>query len=428
MCWRSANITLDTTGVAIIEMIEENRISSIETLGLSDREMSLWRNTIGARLDTLASDLSALASRLVGTAPMDFVRRLAGDLAIAKAKLNLPEGYVAWHADYFADTSKSDTAHVDYLARVEEGIRFPPASENNSQMALLNPVDPAITSQDNFVLPAYEAVTRLSVKAPLGTVTFEQSISQFPYQSVAMKQMHRTRRRVRYGAWYWIGTDSAVALIYAAYYSGGTVSISVDGQNILLSFTTGEVMELVVVPGPVGMYRARYVWVDYVDEPYWVRTVTTRNISGSSIGESFLNSQDGWLIGVNLRFTRKGATGDVHVSICETTEGGTPDLDRTVAYATLPPSAIKVDGTLHHGAVHPDLLDQGARTPSATALFCTRRATTSCAWSRATSSARARCSTRPIKPTTPASSPRIWSSSCCSPALPRPAPRCSLRR
>ena len=342
------NVTLDTTGVAIIEMIEENRISSIETLGLSDREMSLWRNTIGARLDTLASDLSALAARLVGTAPMDFVRRLASDLAIAKSKLNLPEGYVAWHANSFADETKSDLTHVDYLARVEEGIRFPPASENNSQMALLNPVDPAIINQDNFVLPAYELVTRLSVKAPLGTVTFEQSISQFPYQTVAMKQMHRTRRRVRYGAWYWLGVEAAAQLVLAAYGggSGGVIipGTGVDGVSIVLQFSSGEVMEL-VYDSNLRMFRGRYVWIDHIDDPYWVRTITTRNISGSSIGESFLNSQDGWLIGVNLRFTRKGATGDVHVSICETTEAGTPDLDRTVAYATLAPSAIKVDGS-----------------------------------------------------------------------------------
>ena len=50
-----------------------------------------------------------------------------------------------------------------------------------TRLALLNPMDPAVINQANFVLPVYDQVARLEV---LGTDS-ELSISQYQYQTIS---------------------------------------------------------------------------------------------------------------------------------------------------------------------------------------------------------------------------------------------------
>src|SRR5262249_16941580 len=153
-----------------------------------------WRTRIGSRLDTLTSDLANLAMRILGTAKLSTVLDLARDVARVREQVNLPADYTAWSADHFLSNDHSEIGHVDYLAKVEEGIRFPPAAERQAQLALLNQYDQSVIVQNNFMLPKYEQVARLAVLGKEGEI----SLSQFEYQTTQWVQLTRTRTRIRY--------------------------------------------------------------------------------------------------------------------------------------------------------------------------------------------------------------------------------------
>ena len=188
-------ILLDSTGVLAIEMVEDNRAPNLRDLDNRMNENDGWRIRTSSRLDTLATDLAALAARLAGTASMRFAMRIAADVARVKEELNLPDSYTSWGADHFLTTDESDVENVDYLAKVEEGIRFAHAAERDSQLSLLNPLDPLVTNQSNFVLPLYHEKTRLEI---LGNDS-ELSISQFQFQTISWELCAKTRTRIRFG-------------------------------------------------------------------------------------------------------------------------------------------------------------------------------------------------------------------------------------
>jgi len=156
-------ILLDSTGIISIQMVNENRAPNLADLDDRLNEMDAWRAQTASRLDTLATDMAALAVRLNGTAGMKFVLKIATDVARVKEKVGLPDTYSMWGADHFLTTDESDLQNVDYLAKCEEGIRFPNAAEREAQFGLLNPMDPAVINQANFVLPVYDQVVRIEV-------------------------------------------------------------------------------------------------------------------------------------------------------------------------------------------------------------------------------------------------------------------------
>ena len=193
-------ILLDTSGIVSITMVDENRAPNVRDLDARMNENDAWRSRTSSRLDTLATDIAALANRLNGTASMRFTMKIASDVARVKEKLDLPDNYTAWGADHFLTVDESETSHVDWLAKVEEGIRPSAAAERDSQMGLLNPMDSAVFNQANFILPAYDQVSRLEV---LGNDS-ELSISQYQHQTISWELCTKTRTRIRWGTAFYV--------------------------------------------------------------------------------------------------------------------------------------------------------------------------------------------------------------------------------
>jgi hypothetical protein len=355
-------ILLDSTGIISITMVDENRAPNLANLDARMNEMDAWRVQTASRLDTLATDISSLASRLAGTASMRFTLKLATDIARVREVLNLPDTYSMWGADHFLTPDETDINHVDYLAKVEEGVRFPNAAERDSQFALLNPMDPGVMVQANFVLPAYDQVVRLEV---LGRDS-EMSISQYQYQTISWELMTKTRTRIRWGTpfvvcingvWWWApaghdyGSNVGVGPGGVGGYTPNTDLIYDPVRNILTrgseTFQILDVME----PSSHTVLRLVQFWVDeIVDSYYWRSIVTIEGLSGSVISQTYLNSQGGWLTGVDIFMTRVASTGDVHCIICETNSSGAPDFERAIARSTVtadrlrsPPYATKFD-------------------------------------------------------------------------------------
>jgi hypothetical protein len=330
-------ILLDSTGIVSIQMVDENRAPNITDLDDRMNEMDSWRAQTASRLDTLATDMAALAVRLNGTAPMKFALWLAADVARVKEKTGLPDTYAAWGADHFLTTDETDMLNVDYLAKVEEGVRFPDAAQRDAQFALLNPMDPAVINQANFVLPVYDQVVRIEV---LGNDT-EMSISQYQYQTISWELCAKTRTRIRWGTpmvvcsngvWWFApaghdyGTNVGMPPASVGGYTPNTDLIYDPIRNILTRGSeTFQILDVMDNPNHTVLRIVQF-WVDeIIDSYYWRQVITVDGLSGS------VNSQGGWLTGVDIFFTRVASTGDVHCLICECNEAGAPNYQRTIA-------------------------------------------------------------------------------------------------
>jgi len=360
-----AYVLLGPTGILQIIPAEENRATSLWRLLLRANDFDSWRTRIGSRLDTLASDLANLANRILGTAKLSFVLDVARDLSRVKETLQLPQDYSAWSTDHFLTSTQSATAHADWLAKVEEGCRFPHAAERLAQIALLNQYDEQVIVQNNFMLPKYEEVARINV---VGNDA-ELSVSQYEYQVTELKQLSRTRTRIRYGATYYYCSnctfwqDRGIGA-YESLAHGAIDARVMTYDPIQNIFKRGAESFSIIsawedYPGHI-IYRLQQFWIDEVQEYYWDNVTTTLSFSGSVVSQTFLNSQDGWMTSIDLFFNRVAAQGDVHVYLTETAHGA-PEFDRVYASATIPAANLRTYPNATKVPFIPVFLQQGMR-------------------------------------------------------------------
>jgi hypothetical protein len=392
-------VTLNTTGIELIEAEEGNRLQGLAAHNAALITLNAWRAAIGTRIDTLAQELANLAGRIHNLTPLDVFLRLVIDVTRLKEKADLPDSYSDWGSDYFLDEEESQTTHVDYLARIEEGLRFSNAAERIVQLALANPIDNSVVVTDNFVLPAYHEVRRLANVATVRLISkvikvldreigwywdprdreyepyvyfdvdykritvatgpTEISISQFAHQTITWRHVHRVRWRVRWGVpYYWSSRinfwwDRRHDPVWWTFHRRFG-----DPDFILLPFG---------IPTPYYKWRhvyrrTKWFWWDrVVDRHYWERRVTTTGINGSVLAQTFLNPQAGWLTAVHLFFTRRGVSGDVEVLIVECTDNGQPDKDAVVGRTTLDWDDIMLWPKATRVSFAPIFLDQGKR-------------------------------------------------------------------
>lgn len=343
-----AYVTLTPAGIESIVRATDNVLVSTSALDGRMKEQEAFRVRAGSRLDTLDSNLSALRERIVGLATRAQISEIARDVARLKELSELPDNYTSYGADRFLDTEESDTEHVDFLAKVQEGIRFPPASQREAQILLANPIDPSVSVTNNFVLPAYTEVERYFASGRDGEI----AISQYQYQTLTSTQYNVARERIRYGGSMTVCTNSAW------WNSGRYDSV---GNTFRINGETWLVGELVANYGPGHeFFRVTQYWVDTFYDTYWSVTSSDQAVSGASVAQTFLCGEDGYLTGVSLPFTRVAATGDVRVLLVNTV-GGKPDIESVVASAVVSAANMKIYPELTKVQFAPTLLQKGRR-------------------------------------------------------------------
>ena len=329
-----AYVKLSTTGVVSITRADDYVVPTLREEDNRLNEIDIWRLIIGTRLDTLASDLLALAAKIIGLAKYEFVQRVAADLARTKDLIRIPELYTAWGADHFLATDKSDITNVAWLAKIEEGVRFPPAAGFDAQLGLLNPFDNLIINSADNLLPAWTSFKRVS---NLGTDS-EIPISTYQYQTTSFQQLIRSRQVTRYGtpfmtcsnaAWWQEGTYDPLSGIFQR--AGETFQV--------IDATQWDLSQYFGIPNHTYV-RLQQVWTDTISEPYWNPITNNFSVAGSIVSETFVNSQDGWLTDVTLYFSRVAATGDVTVLLCQLSNGA-PDITHILSSSTVTAGNLK---------------------------------------------------------------------------------------
>lgn len=340
---------LDATGVVTITLVEDNRVPNTYREKLRTDALFVWKDLIGPQIESLKSDLAAIKAQLAQRGDVRFIQQVAIDVARVKEALEIEDGYTDYDADRFLDTDESDIDHVNFLAKVEEGVRFSDEAADEEALEIFNPVNPDVTISSGFLLPKYTDSKRFAV----GPFFESLSISQYQYQAHEMVQRTMARTRIRYG-------ETKSVCTNAAWWKSGRY------DSAKKTFTKGgETWELLSGDASKNhqTVRLRRFWVDTYEELYWDRITVDHTINGQQISQTYLNGADGWLSAIGLYFTQKGNTGNVDVALC-LTKYGQPDLENVLNKVTLDGADIKVsgDGTVETKVVFPaTYLEAGKR-------------------------------------------------------------------
>ena len=348
-----ATITLTTTGVESVAMIEDNRMPNLDVVEALAKANNTQINLIMGLFTTLRSDIAALAARLAGMGSVKSVRALEYDVARLKERANLSDTMAYYGADQFLDETESDTANVadGYNARIENGLRFATDAANETSIQLFNPLETRVKVANGWCVPDYDAEDRLTINGFAGDVSFTS------YQQVAwvFRRWYPVRARLWYGASYLWGSSWF-------YY----VREKYDRDYILLRRPAEVWFPYVYNPYAYvhslnyWLYGVPYFWFYYPLYPYWDRVVTTHGHNGATIAQTFMNAQAGYSLGPRVGFTSVGASGDVTCLLVETTNGA-PDVSKMINSVTLTPAQLKKYPQMTHFAFPPTYLEPGKR-------------------------------------------------------------------
>lgn len=311
-----AYVYMTTAGIDRIEQLTANRLPQLADISQRTSLVESWKTLAQPRISTLQSDVAALANLLHNLPGMDVIRALSVDVARLKETTGLPDDYAAWACDHFLDGDESDVEDPEYLARSEEGIRFPWAGQTEQQMTLFNPYTTDVKNFSGFILPAHTEVVRLQTSGYSGDL----SISQYQYQTFESKLGEMSWERIRYGGTQLVCTNHRFWL--EGKYDPVTNVFERNGQQYL-ALNPEEAFK------PHGWVRIQAFWKDIWADSYWYLDDTDHTVNGSQIAQTFLNSQNGWVTSLGLFFTDIAESGVVYIWLTET-ERGVPNLDRVL--------------------------------------------------------------------------------------------------
>lgn len=351
-----ADILLTTMGVDSIVMRTANAISSIDALSTRVVDLEIFESTVGPKVTSLSSDLAALSNELKSSASNRTLAEVLMRVATLEAKAGIPASVSSSHADYFLTADNIDTANPLSNCKIKEGIRFPDANANYSQLGLLNPLDVGAKVINGVLFPAYTRKLWMST----GTPSDQVRIAGFSYQTNKLVQKTMARQVVSYGAAYDVCTNSAfwqsgqydpIAGIFTR--NGETFKAALDLNGLPGVYTADGFFH--------APMRIQQYWVDTVQDVYWDSVTVDHNVNGAFVAETFLQGQDIWLDAVGLYFTKLADTGDATVGIMEVSnQNGLPDVSKVIAISTLTRANMNV-GSETVVPVTPTFLAAGKR-------------------------------------------------------------------
>lgn len=324
-----AYVYLTPTGIDRIEMQESAKLPNLSDQAQRMTSLEAWRTIAEPRIASIATDLSALAGKTGNLAPRTIMNELAADIGRLKGILNLPSSYASYQSDRFADDTLTDPAGSGYAAIVDHGLLFPHEGVALAPLALFNPYDAGIyQTAGGLVLPAFDAVARIQTQGYSGDL----SISQYQVQTQTLQEYTITKQVWNYGSNYnyyltwWYGIIGYGNYNYPNYYPD---------------------------PRWLGYYTT-------VTEKHYTLQLTTTDYAGAIIAQTALVANAMWLTRLGLYFTQTAAAGDVTIAICET-DGGKPNLQKTLARVTVPVANLKKYPLETAIEIPPVLLEAGTR-------------------------------------------------------------------
>lgn len=343
-----ATVILTPTGIETVTMTADNALDSVASVAGRTGALEDFQKKIGPQVQSLGSDIAALTKGQASLVPLDAYGRTLDRLAVLEAKDGVPSTAFDSYCDLLLDESGSDSTFAGYDARVTEGIRFPAEAPATSQLAILNPLNPAAKVVGGVLFPAYTRGKRVSVTGKIGEIP----LSAYTYTAHNIVQKTATRHRLRHG-------PARVVSSAANWLKTGRFDVAAKVFRRLdeaWSVPANLKVEAVKNHSPL---RHKNHWEDTYEVPYWEEVTVESTVNGTNVAQTFLNSNDMWLDAVGLTFTRLAAAGGITVLVCET-DRGMPLMDKVVSSTTVDRAALLLNAETVIG-IQPAFLTGGVR-------------------------------------------------------------------
>lgn len=342
-----AHVTLSTSGVELIERAADFELTSIKDLDGRTINLESWRITAGDRMETISSDINALALKVKNGAQAELLQLLAADVARLKEAAEIDDDAVQYGADRFLTDAGSDATQVGYSAKVQEGLRLPDAAANLTALTLFNPSDPKVKvhSGSGVLLPDYAERRLLSNWQGNNLAGIQVSLSSYQFQTITWKLNAMGARRLRFGKAFTVSLGSAHWRTGEYDYASNTFTIS--GRTYQVLDTNFDVLTLEAEGGTSvdaaaeKFVRLQEFWYDVERGYYQERVTTDHSVSGSLVAQTFYNSQNAWLTSIDIAVTGKASSGDIHVILSKVGGGGRPNRRRALAAANVAVANVK---------------------------------------------------------------------------------------
>lgn len=344
-----AFVSLSSSGVGDIEMGQEWRAKTLyEVEGrVTELEGDVRDTTEATR--TIRTDMSSLADRINEAPRPELIRQFARDIAAANRDGKLKESTRAYWFDYGLVRDDWDVTSANWLARIDEGVRFQAASERDSQLALYDPASASLRVYDNLLMPAWTEVTRIANEA-FDEIEYIGSLARTQVDAV-LREI--ARQRVTFGASFWVCENNAQWANF----------LNVDRQVGERFQRAGETFEIASVVNNQWMghrqYTIRQVQIEDWTDTYWDYVTTNYGLNGSAFSQSWLQSQPGVLTSIEIYFARVGTDAPVDLVLVECNSASAPDVTRAIVRVRKEPGELQLGWNKF--AIRPSLLDAGKR-------------------------------------------------------------------
>lgn len=322
-----ADILVGTGGVELITRRTENEVPELDAIARAFAEQQEQIGIINQIVGGLRNDIAVLGELLQRTISRERFAIITADLARLKERFNIPDTGTPYGVDHFLDDDETNTGHIDYYARVEEGIRFPYANFKRDPVRVLpaQANDPNLMHVgQNLICPKYTpvdgiSVTRMAATMPLGGTT---------YQTLQLTQLTMSRQVTRTGDWFEVcenggwwqsGQYDPIQGIFRI----GNETYRIEPAEDPVRFAqygTGHIVR-----------RAQKFWLDTVQEPYNVYAPVTNTIQGVIKAQTFIQSQDRWVPSSWLGIESWSTGAEITATFVELSDDGKPNPARAFA-------------------------------------------------------------------------------------------------
>lgn len=326
-----AEILVTTSGIQSITQRADTKAKTLEQVIAQQSAIQKSLAVMNQNIEGLRADQAGMKAQIKGSASENLISTIAVDMALIKDQLDIADNGSPYWADRFLNNDETDETHVDYDARIEEGIRFNFDGIAESAIALYNPNDPNLMhAADGLICPKYKAVEGIAITEASG----EMALGGLSVQNMTVKHMTASRERIRYGSAFTICNNSA-------FWRAGKY----DPISGIFTSAVGDTYKAPddynnnINHRPV---RLTQFWTDMIAVNYDTYVPDEKTISGVVKAESFLVSQERSTPRIWLGIKAAGAGAEVTAVLVECRDDGTPDPNRALASVTKLAADFKV--------------------------------------------------------------------------------------
>jgi hypothetical protein len=339
-------VLLNPSGVVSIQQTTATQLTNLTSLANVVGGMMAWQGIVNGQISTLQTSLASLAASLANYVTLDMFSKLTDLVNQIWQMVNKPAQYALDSIDNFFDLSQSAVGtNVDgpYAANVAEGIRFVSNGNWTGKLVLLNNTEPAIQAWDTFVLPKPSGM-RVRMDCSFQSLDWvAERILGHPYWTYSPRKLAWARERFRCGVPF-LPCPSPTVFAWTGTLDPVYCNLRFDAGDTWPGIPCNQLVKYPDDDWDFPRYipnRNFYYWEDAVDVFYWSKVSAALHYNHNHFGQSFLNSQDGWLGGITVFSMVPAYYQPLTLLIYRCDDQGVPDHQQCIAQLDLDAAGVQ---------------------------------------------------------------------------------------